>query len=79
MQRYNTLDWIGWALATIGAINWGLRGIADFNLVHALFGRYPLLERTIYSLVGISGLMSLVRFFQYSSETRPLEHIELGR
>jgi len=79
MHRYTPVDWVTWGLATVGALNWGLVGLSDFNLVHALFGRTPVVERLIYSLVGFAGVWSLVRYFQYTSEARPLERIELGR
>lgn len=37
----------------IGAVNWGLIGIMDFDLVAFLFGEGSFLTRTIYTLVGI--------------------------
>lgn len=46
-------------LSITGAINWGLVGIFDFNLVHSLFYFSPSLERGIYGIVGISGLYIL--------------------
>ncbi|MDF2700435.1 MAG: hypothetical protein K0Q49_1993 [Haloplasmataceae bacterium] len=42
----------------IGAINWGLIGLFDFNLVEWLFGS-GLLARTVYTLVGITGLINI--------------------
>jgi uncharacterized membrane protein YuzA (DUF378 family) len=72
MERYNALDWIGWGLSTIGAINWGLVGAAKFNLVHSLFGRNPMLERAIYTAVGLSGLYSAFRFVQFIQAPREL-------
>lgn len=79
MERYGTLDWISWALATVGALNWGLRGLFQFNLVNSLFGRVPFLERTVYTLVGISGAISLVRYFQYNSQKGPIEQLHINR
>lgn len=43
-------------IAIIGAINWGLIGFFDFNLVSALFGNATVFSRIIYGLVGLSGL-----------------------
>jgi len=43
----------------IGAINWGLIGIADFDLVAYLFGTSSMFTRAIYSLVGICGLVNI--------------------
>ena len=47
-------------LAAIGAINWGLVGIFDFNLVSYLLGETTTITKIVYSLVGIGGLYSLI-------------------
>ncbi|MBO1003480.1 DUF378 domain-containing protein [Pseudogracilibacillus auburnensis] len=55
---------IALALIIIGAINWGLIGFFNFDLVAAIFGgQQSLLSRIIYSLVGLSGLYALTIFF----------------
>ena len=46
-------------ITIIGAINWGLIGLLDFNLVDALFGTGSILSRIIYTLVGICGLINI--------------------
>lgn len=55
-----TLDSIFLTLVIIGGINWGLIGFFDFNLVDALFGSVSWLTRTIYALVGVSAIYSIV-------------------
>jgi len=50
------------AIAIIGAVNWGLIGIFQFDLVAFLFGDMSWLSRIVYILVGISGLY-LITFF----------------
>ncbi len=50
---------IALTLVIIGAINWLLIGFFKFDLVATLFGSMSALSRIIYSLVGISGLISL--------------------
>ena len=55
-MRLNTIDWIAYALAIIGGLNWGLIGAFDFNLVAAIFGEMSVLSRIIYILVGLSAL-----------------------
>ena len=50
------------ALAIIGAINWGMIGLANVNLVENLLG-YGTLTRVIYILVGLSGLMLAASYF----------------
>jgi uncharacterized protein len=56
--------WIVWALPIVGAINWGLIGIFNWNLVDAIFGGGVVEEtssasRIVYSLVGLAGLATL--------------------
>lgn len=47
-------------LAIVGAINWGLIGFFQFDLVAAIFGgQDSFLSRTIYALVGIAGLLCI--------------------
>jgi hypothetical protein len=53
------------ALAIIGAINWGLIGFFNWNLVDAIFGGGARemtsgFSRVIYALVGLAGLASLI-------------------
>ena len=47
-------------LASIGAINWGLVGMLNFNLVSYLLGEDTTSTKVVYALVGISGLYSLL-------------------
>ncbi|MCM3177449.1 DUF378 domain-containing protein [Cytobacillus horneckiae] len=55
---------IALALVIIGAINWGLIGLFQFDLVASLFGGQDSgLARLIYTLVGISGLVCLTLLF----------------
>ncbi len=58
-----TLQKICLLLTIIGAINWGLIGIFDFNLVATIFGDGTTLSRIIYSLVGIAGLINIYLLF----------------
>jgi uncharacterized protein len=61
----NTLLRIALLLTIIGAINWGLIGLFQFDLVAALFGgQDSFLSRVIYSLVGLSGLACLALLFK---------------
>jgi len=46
-------------LVIIGALNWLLIGLFDFDLVASIFGTMSLLSRIIYTLVGISGILSI--------------------
>lgn len=56
------LDSTSLVLVIIGAINWGLIGFFQFNLVSTLFGDMTAFSRIVYALVGIAGLYSLSFF-----------------
>ena len=48
-------------LVIVGAVNWGLVGLFQFDLVAALFGgQDAALSRIVYSLVGLAGLYQIV-------------------
>ncbi|MBB2482848.1 DUF378 domain-containing protein [Bacillus sp. APMAM] len=52
----------------IGAINWGLIGFFQFDLVAAIFGHAIALTRIIYGIVGIAGLINLGLLFKPNPE-----------
>lgn len=54
----------------IGAVNWGLIGLMDFNLVALIFGSATLITRIVYTLVGICGIVNIWLL---------LQHIEMKR
>lgn len=58
-----TLQKIALIFTIIGAINWGLIGIFDFNLVETIFGDGSMLSRIIYTIVGITGLINIGLLF----------------
>lgn len=69
-------------VAIIGAINWGLVGFFNFNLVDAIFGGGSRemtsgLSRVIYALVGIAGVAALVPVL--SSKSRRESSGRVGR
>ena len=53
------LYYIALTLVIVGAINWLLIGIFEFDLVATIFGAMSILSRIVYTLVGISGLISI--------------------
>jgi hypothetical protein len=57
------IDKIALVLIIIGAINWGLIGFFNFNLVSTIFGDMSMISRIIYGLVGISGLWGIKLLF----------------
>lgn len=56
MKKLGFLGKIALLLTIIGALNWGLVGILNFNLVSFLFHTIPVVERVVYIVVGLSGL-----------------------
>lgn len=49
-------------LVIVGAINWGLIGFFNFNLIAAIFGSSTaglVVQRIIYALVGLAGLYGI--------------------
>lgn len=54
-----TLQKICLFLTIIGAINWGLIGLFDFNLVTFIFGDATVLTRIVYTIIGIAGIINI--------------------
>ena len=62
------IDYLALVLVVIGAVNWGLIGFFEFDLVEFLFGEMTILSRIVYALVGISGLYALSYFGRLKSD-----------
>lgn len=55
-------------LVVVGAVNWGLVGVAQFDLVAFLFGgQSAAISRVVYSLVGLAGVTLLALQFRGAS------------
>ena len=63
------LNYLALLLVIIGAVNWGLIGLSDVNLVTLLLGAESMLTRIVYLLVGIAGIY-MITFFSKISEER---------
>lgn len=62
-------------LVIIGALNWLLVGLFQWDLVSAIFGgdairESSLLSRIIYTIVGLSGIYAIKYLFEDRSEVR---------
>ena len=59
------LDLIAGTLAVVGALNWGLVAVAEFDLVATVFGldfgETNAATRVVYGLVGLSALWLIAR------------------
>ena len=59
------LEWLALVLVVVGAVNWGLVGLAQFDLVAALFGGQAApFARIVYGLVGVAGVALLALRFR---------------
>ena len=56
-------------LTIVGALNWGLVGLFDMNLVSSLFGSSTFITRTIYTLIAIAGIVNIGILFNHLEET----------
>ena len=73
-MKSRPLDIIALVLIIVGAINWGLIGFFQFDLVATLFGGMTSwLSRIIYALVGIAGLYALSFFGRMEERTTKTE------
>lgn len=62
IEKMNMIQKIALVFTIIGAINWGLIGLFNFNLVEAVFGD-ALLSAIIYMIVGIDGIINIMLLF----------------
>lgn len=60
-----TLQKVLLVVTIIGAVNWGLIGLLDFDLVAMIFGEATLFSRIIYTLVGVCGLVNIGILFNH--------------
>lgn len=60
-----TIQKIALSITIIGALNWGLIGFFDFNLVESLFSANLSICRIIYALVGLCGLINFGLLFTH--------------
>ncbi len=59
-----TIEKIGLVFTIVGAINWGLVGLFDLNLVTLLFQEGSFLTKLIYIIIGIFGVLNIWIFFK---------------
>ncbi len=63
-------------LMIIGALNWLLVGLFQFNLVAWIFGAGTILARIVYSVVGLAAIWGIAMLFQRSvrhADAHPME------
>lgn len=68
------LHLLTYTLIIIGALNWGLVGFFRFDMVAFLFGDMTAFSRIIYSLVGLSAIVEIIRNTQGSRFAKGYVH-----
>lgn len=59
-----TLHMLAFLLTVVGALNWGLVGVLNLNVVNMLLGSFPLFEKLVYLLVGAGAVYLVVEHKQ---------------
>lgn len=65
----NILQGICYILIIIGALNWGLVGTMNFNLVEYFFNQ-GVITRTLYIIIGIAAIVSIILTAKYTMDNR---------
>ncbi len=58
-KSFCVLNLVTYLLVIVGAVNWGLVGAFDFDLVAYIFGAGSVLAKAVYVTVGLSAIVSL--------------------
>ncbi|MDQ2766109.1 MAG: DUF378 domain-containing protein [Gemmatimonadota bacterium] len=56
------LDVVAAVLLVVGGLNWGLVGVANFDLVATIFGAMSPLSRIVYVLVGLAAFYQALQW-----------------
>lgn len=56
VRHMKELHMVSFTLVVVGALNWGLVALLNFNLVNALLGSWPGVEKLVYVLVGVAAV-----------------------
>lgn len=64
-----TIQKILLVMTIVGALNWGLVGLFDLNLVSSLFGTTTFITKLIYTLIAIAGIVNIGILFNNIEET----------
>lgn len=60
------LDRVALVLVIIGALNWLLVGLFEYDLVASIFGARSFVSRTIFSIIGLAGIYAISLLFRES-------------
>jgi uncharacterized membrane protein YuzA (DUF378 family) len=51
-------------LVILGALNWGLVGLLQMDLVANLLGAMSGASRAVYTIIGVAGVLKILAFFK---------------
>lgn len=63
MKSVSKLGCISLVISIVGALNWGLVGLLNFDLIAWLFGPGAHFTKVMYTLVGVSGIYASYSLF----------------
>jgi len=66
MAKKKPYEWVAVVLLVIGGLNWGLVGLFNFDLVEAILGSVPVLQKIVYILVGLAAVYMI--YYHYVEE-----------
>lgn len=59
------IHWIALILIVIGALNWGMWGFFQVDVISSIFsGSAAIGSRIVFALVGLSGIWACIHFFR---------------
>ena len=59
MHKKTALDLVVLILLIVGAVNWGLVGLMNINIVSSTLGDGTMLAKVVYAIIGLSGLYAI--------------------
>lgn len=69
MAKASTVEWISWIIVTVAAINVGLDGAFDFDVLEMVFGEGTG-AKVVSWVIGIAGLYSAYLLFKYCQKKK---------
>lgn len=70
MYRNSSVNSLSWILSSIGALNWGLKGLLGVDLVRSIFGEDSFATRLVYTFIGAAGAWSVYHLLSRSTTER---------
>jgi len=61
------VDWVAIALLLVGALNWGLVGLAGYDIIAAIAGPASSASRIVYGVFGLAGLYGIYRIIRLAT------------